>query len=156
MSKEEAERQQQSRSMGAASADTTKSSQGLQDLSAERTMQAAEKQATKGGPEPQVGTLSTMQDPTDTSSPGGASTLPVVEEVGEAGSTEGQSRRSLTNHEPPPLEKDGDAVTSGNGQGIADASCSGKNSQRPASPKGKGKEKEHVRERGRRLFQFRR
>lgn len=154
MSKEEAERQQQSHSQGTASVEMSRPSQGFRRSSVERTMQAAEKQAAKDGPEPQERTLSTVQDITDATGPGGASTLPVVEEVGEAGSTEGQSRRSPTNHRSP-SEKDRDAVTNSNDQAEAGASYAG-SSQHPAPPKGKGKEKDQVRERGKRHFHIKR
>ncbi|KAL1998830.1 hypothetical protein VTN02DRAFT_5506 [Thermoascus thermophilus] len=154
MSKEEAERQQHSHSQGTASAEMSRPSQGFRRSSVERTMQAAEKQAAKDGPEPQDRTLSTVQDITDATSPAGASTLPVVEEAGEAGSTEGHSGRSLTNHRYP-SEKDRDAVTNSNDQAEAEASYAG-SPRHPALPNGEGKEKDQVRERGKRHFHIKR
>ncbi|KAH8703946.1 multicopy suppressor of stt4 mutation [Talaromyces proteolyticus] len=96
MSKEEAERLQQSRANEITSEDTTRVSEGMQrDSSVEQTMQAAENEARQSGPEPHTRTLATMWDPHDINSIGGPSTLPIVDEAGEAASQKsGRSRRA--------------------------------------------------------------
>ncbi|GAD92260.1 multicopy suppressor of stt4 mutation [Paecilomyces variotii No. 5] len=107
MSKEEAERQSQARASSEPNVDPARG-QGFHEPAVERTMRAAEKQAAKDGPEPQTRTLTTMRDPTDASSVG-PSTLPVVQEDGEVGSTgsAGQNERSPVDIPPPVPEKDG-------------------------------------------------
>ncbi|PLB51686.1 SAICAR synthase-like protein [Aspergillus steynii IBT 23096] len=93
MSKEEAERHRESRVSEQRSS------------SVERTMQAAEKEAAKDVSIATPRTLSTVRDPAD---PGGsvpASTLPIVDEAGEASSVGGQSQHSRQGPSPVP-EKD--------------------------------------------------
>jgi 1-phosphatidylinositol-4-phosphate 5-kinase len=91
MSKEEAERLQQARAQN--STDATGPSHGLRRESVERTIQAAENEALRTGPEPTARTLSTMWDPQDIHSVSGPSTLPIVDEAGEAASQKsGRSR----------------------------------------------------------------
>lgn len=95
MSKEEAERLQQARASEQASEDITRATEGLRRESVERTMEAAENEARHSGPEPHTRTLATMWDPQDVNSPNGPSTLPIVDEAGEAGSQKsGRSPKS--------------------------------------------------------------
>ncbi|KAL4894234.1 hypothetical protein BDV59DRAFT_16156 [Aspergillus ambiguus] len=96
MSKEEAERCRESRAQGRPSAERTPS--------VERTMLAAEKEAAKESSVTQPRTLSTVRDPTDTPGAGPASTLPIVDEAGEASSVGGQSQHSRQG--PPVVDKD--------------------------------------------------
>ncbi|KAL1962735.1 hypothetical protein VTN77DRAFT_9189 [Rasamsonia byssochlamydoides] len=112
MSKEEAERLERSRGQENASQDLSRTSQGFRPSDAERAVQAAQDEAAKTGPEPRARTISTMWDPQDVHSPNGPSTLPIVEEAGEAASEKSSGR----NNSPPqqstsPSEKDsrGDA-----------------------------------------------
>lgn len=94
MSKEEAERLQQARDNGATSEEISRVSEGIRRESVERTMQAAENEARNSGPEPHARTLATMWDPNDINSLTGPSTLPIVDEAGEAGSQKsGRSRQ---------------------------------------------------------------
>ncbi|PIG89504.1 phosphatidylinositol-4-phosphate 5-kinase its3 [Aspergillus arachidicola] len=86
MSKEEAVRCRESRQLGRTSAERTPS--------VERTIQAAEKEAAKDVSFTHPRTLSTVRDPTDTNSTGPTSTLPIVDEAGEASSVGGQSQHS--------------------------------------------------------------
>lgn len=67
--------------------------------SVERHMQAAEKEASKDVSETHPRTLSTVWDPADAAGPGPTSTLPIVDEAGEASS---QHSRQGT---PPDTEK---------------------------------------------------
>lgn len=99
MSKEEAERHRVSRAMGRHSAERT--------ASVERHMQAAEKEASKDVSQTHPRTLSTVKDPADVSGAGPASTLPIVDEAGEASSVGGQSQRSQSRQtQEPNREKD--------------------------------------------------
>lgn len=86
MSKEEAVRCRESRQLGRTSAERTPS--------VERTMQAAEKEAAKDVSLTHPRTLSTVRDPSDTTGTGPTSTLPIVDEAGEASSVGGQSQHS--------------------------------------------------------------
>ncbi|KAF7590146.1 Phosphatidylinositol-4-phosphate 5-kinase [Aspergillus hancockii] len=95
MSKEEAVRCRESRQLGRASAERTPS--------VERTMQAAEKEAAKDVSVTHPRTLTTVRDPTDTAGTGPASTLPIVDEAGEASSVGGHSQHSR--HGPPPASE---------------------------------------------------
>ncbi|KAJ9212672.1 hypothetical protein DTO166G4_5743 [Paecilomyces variotii] len=112
MSKEEAERQSVARASGEPNVDPARG-QGFHEPAVERTMRAAEKQAVKDGPEPQTRTLTTMRDPTDASSTGGPSTLPVVQEDGEAGAGQHEQERSQVDVPPPVPEKDGQGQANG-------------------------------------------
>lgn len=97
MSKEELERHRESRAMGRQSAERTSS--------VERHMQAAEKEASKDVSQTHPRTLSTVRDPADATGSGPTSTLPIVDEAGEASSVGGQSQHSR--QEPPQVsEKD--------------------------------------------------
>lgn len=96
MSKEEAERHRESRALGRPSTERTPS--------VERTMQVAEKEASKDVSITHPRTLSTVRDPADANTPGPSSTLPIVDEAGEASSVGGQSQHSRQG--PPPPEKD--------------------------------------------------
>ena len=93
MSKEEAERHRESRVSEQRSS------------SVERTMQAAEKEAAKDVTIANPRTLSTVRDPADPSGSVPASTLPIVDEAGEASSVGGQSQHSRQGPSPVP-EKD--------------------------------------------------
>lgn len=92
MSKEEAERHRESRVSEQRSS------------SVERTMQAAEKEAAKDVLIANPRTLSTVRDPADPDGSVPASTLPIVDEAGEASSVGDQSQHSRQG--PPPPEKD--------------------------------------------------
>lgn len=95
MSKEEAERLQQARANAQTSEDKTRVSEGVRRESVERTMEAAENVARHSGPEPHTRTLATVWDPQEANSVSGPSTLPIVDEAGEAGSQKsGRSPRS--------------------------------------------------------------
>lgn len=96
MSKEEAERYRESRALGRPSAERSPS--------VERTMLAAEKEAAKEPSITQPRTLSTVRDPTEAPGPGPASTLPIVDEAGEASSVGGQSQHSRQG--PPVVDKE--------------------------------------------------
>lgn len=94
MSKEESERHRESRAMGRPSAERTPS--------VERTMLVAEKEASKDVSITHPRTLSTVRDPSDANTSGPTSTLPIVDEAGEASSVGGQSQHGA----PVPPEKD--------------------------------------------------
>ncbi|KAF9888450.1 Phosphatidylinositol-4-phosphate 5-kinase [Aspergillus nanangensis] len=118
MSKEEAERHQESREMGRPSAERTPS--------VERTMLAAEREASKDGSvAAQPRTLSTVREPGDTAGTGQASTLPIVDEAGEASSVGGQSQHSrqgppqVIDKELPPLPNHHTSHLAGREQAIA-------------------------------------
>ncbi|THC93344.1 hypothetical protein EYZ11_007170 [Aspergillus tanneri] len=83
MSKEEAERRRES--WGSAE---------HRPSSVERTMQAAEREAAKDVSVAHPRTLSTVRDPADPSGSVPTSTLPIVDEAGEASSVGGQSQHS--------------------------------------------------------------
>lgn len=90
MSKEEAERRRESRTSGRPSGERRES----QSSSVERTMQNAEKEAAKDVSVTHPRTLATVWDPADANGPGPTSTLPIVDEAGEASSVGGQSQHS--------------------------------------------------------------
>ncbi|PGH00987.1 hypothetical protein AJ79_08051 [Helicocarpus griseus UAMH5409] len=91
-SKEEAERERQSKEQGPTSMDGIPVSHAHPRMSVDRVMERAERDAIRSSktlatdPEPQQHVLTTIRAPS-TDMPGGTSTLPVVEEVGEAAST---------------------------------------------------------------------
>lgn len=85
MSKEEAERHRESKVLGRPSTERTPS--------VERTMEAAEKEASKDVSATHPRVLSTVWDPADATAPGPTSTLPIVDEAGEASSVGGHSQR---------------------------------------------------------------
>ncbi|KKZ63411.1 1-phosphatidylinositol-4-phosphate 5-kinase [[Emmonsia] crescens] len=99
MSKEEGERERQSREQGQTSMDGTALSHAHPRSSIDRVMERAERDAAKSGrnlatdPEPNQHILSTIRA-TSSDMPGVTSTLPVVEEVGEAGSTGSKGGRN--------------------------------------------------------------
>ncbi|XHG09252.1 1-phosphatidylinositol-4-phosphate 5-kinase Its3 [Aspergillus wentii] len=107
MSKEEVERHRESRAMGRESAERSSS--------VERTMQAAEKEASKDVSITHPRTLSTVRDPADANGSGPTSTLPIVDEAGEASSVGGHSQHSRRG--PPVPEKDLPALPHENGHG---------------------------------------
>lgn len=85
MSKEEAERHRESKALGRPSTERTSS--------VEKTMEAAEKEASKDVSVTQPRVLSTVWDPADANAPGPTSTLPIVDEAGEASSVGGHSQQ---------------------------------------------------------------
>ncbi|ODH50068.1 hypothetical protein GX48_03747 [Paracoccidioides brasiliensis] len=99
MSKEEAERERHSKEQGYTSMDGTALPHAHPSSSIERVMERAERDAARAGrnlatdPEPHQHILSTIRS-TSSDMPGVTSTLPVVEEVGEAASTGSKSRGS--------------------------------------------------------------
>ena len=95
MSREEAERLEQARANGQTTEEKVKNTEGIRTESVERTMEAAEDMTRNTGPEPHTRTLSTMWDPQDVNS-----TLPIVDEAGEAASQRsGQSPRARARSE---------------------------------------------------------
>lgn len=107
MSSEEAERRRLSKASVRASGEKRPSSRSS---SVERTMHAAEKEAAKDVSITHPRVLSTVWDPADSGGPGPASTLPIVDEAGEASSVGGQSSHSRHGHptdkELPPIPND--------------------------------------------------
>ncbi|PWY67523.1 SAICAR synthase-like protein [Aspergillus heteromorphus CBS 117.55] len=111
MSKEEGERHREARAMGRPSAERSES--------VERTMQAAEKEASKDISTAEPRTLSTVRDPGDPSTVA-PSFLPIVDEAGEASSVGGHSQHSR--HRPSSaaaLDKELPAVPQANGSPFA-------------------------------------
>ncbi|KAJ5624621.1 hypothetical protein N7510_000930 [Penicillium lagena] len=90
MSKEEAERRRESKASGRPSGER----RGSRSSSVERTMQNAEKEAAKDVSVTHPRTLTTVWDPADANGPGPTSTLPIVDEAGEASSVGGHSQHS--------------------------------------------------------------
>ncbi|KAJ5692152.1 hypothetical protein N7462_001575 [Penicillium macrosclerotiorum] len=108
MSKEEAERRRESK----ASVRPSNEKRRSRSSSVERTMQAAEKEAAKDVSVTHPRTLATVWDPADAGGPGPTSTLPIVDEAGEASSVGGHSSHSRHgNHlsdkdlPPPPVDE---------------------------------------------------
>lgn len=95
MSKEEAKRLEQAQADGQTPEEKAQRTEGIRSESVERTMEAAEDMTRKTGPEPQSRTLSTIRDTQDVNSVSGPSTLPIVDEAGEAASQ--KSSRSPRN-----------------------------------------------------------
>lgn len=91
MSQEEAERRRESKASARASGEKRPKSRSS---SVERTMQAAEKEAAKDVSITHPRVLSTVWDPADAGGPGPTSTLPIVDEAGEASSVGGHSTHS--------------------------------------------------------------
>lgn len=111
MSKEEAERHRESRAMGRRSERTS---------SVERHMQAAEKEASKDVSETHPRTLSTVWDPADAGGPGPTSTLPIVDEAGEASSQHSRQDPPLTSEKAlPPLPNSAGTQHTGKGKEAA-------------------------------------
>lgn len=106
MSSEEAERRRQSRASGPSGEKRPSS----RSSSVERIMQAAEKEAAKDVSLTHPRVLSTVWDPADAGGPGPTSTLPIVDEAGEASSVGGQSSHSRhgrpTDKDLPPVPND--------------------------------------------------
>lgn len=100
MSKEEAERLRETKEFERLSGEKRRTSRSS---SVERTMQAAEKEAAKDVSVTHPRVLSTVWDPADAGGPGPTSTLPIVDEAGEASSVGGQSSHSRHGR---PTEKD--------------------------------------------------
>lgn len=100
MSKEEAERQRETRASAGASGEKGPS----RSSSVERTLQAVEKEASKDVSITHPRTLATVWDPADAAGPGPTSTLPIVDEAGEASSVGGHSQQSR--HDTPRVDKD--------------------------------------------------
>lgn len=87
MSKEEAERRRESRASAMAEGEKRQS----RSSSVERTLHAAEVEASKDVSVTHPRTLATVWDPADAAGPGPTSTLPIVDEAGEASSVGGHS-----------------------------------------------------------------
>lgn len=102
MSKEEAERRDSR--VDAQDAPQQSMDKRSRSSSVERTMQAAEKEASKDVSVTHPRTLATVWDPADANGPGPTSTLPIVDEAGEASSLGGHSSHSR--HGPPASDKD--------------------------------------------------
>lgn len=102
MSKEEAERRRDSKASARQSGEKEK--RRSRSSSVERTMQAAEKEASKDVSITHPRTLATVWDPADAAGPGPTSTLPIVDEAGEASSVGGHSQHSR--HGRPGTDKD--------------------------------------------------
>ncbi|KAJ6009709.1 hypothetical protein N7499_004893 [Penicillium canescens] len=102
MSKEEAERHREAQEASAA-AQTSTDRGHSRSSSVERTMQAAEKEASKDVSITHPRTLATVWDPADAGGPGPTSTLPIVDEAGEASSVGGHSSHSRNG--PPASDK---------------------------------------------------
>ncbi|KAJ5116385.1 hypothetical protein N7456_000733 [Penicillium angulare] len=90
MSKEEAERRRESQVSARQSGEKRQS----RSSSVERTMHVAEKEAAKDVSVTHPRTLATVWDPADATGSGPTSTLPIVDEAGEASSVGGQSSHS--------------------------------------------------------------
>jgi 1-phosphatidylinositol-4-phosphate 5-kinase len=119
MSKEEAERRRESQ----ASARVVNEKRQSRSSSVERTMQAAEKEAAKDVSVTHPRTLATVWDPADAAGPGPTSTLPIVDEAGEASSVGGHSSHSrqgrrLSDKDLPPVPTDEHPPTSTKGKEI--------------------------------------
>ncbi|KAJ5738324.1 hypothetical protein N7493_001479 [Penicillium malachiteum] len=102
MSKEEAERRRQSRASNRQSGENRQS----RSSSVERTMQMAEKEAAKDVSVTHPRTLATVWDPADAAGPGPTSTLPIVDEAGEASSIGGHSSHSRHGRPGTGIDKD--------------------------------------------------
>lgn len=102
MSKEEAERRREAKTSGRPSGER----RGSQASSVERTMQNAEKEAAKDVSVTHPRTLATVWDPADANGPGPTSTLPIVDEAGEASSVGGHSQHSRQGQGQPASDKD--------------------------------------------------
>ncbi|KAJ5110939.1 hypothetical protein N7532_001474 [Penicillium argentinense] len=102
MSREEAERRRESRASTRPSGEGGK--RNSRSSSVERQMHAAEKEAAKDVSVTHPRTLATVWDPADAAGPGPTSTLPIVDEAGEASSVGGHSQHSRNG--PPVAEKD--------------------------------------------------
>ncbi|KAJ6032285.1 hypothetical protein N7540_003017 [Penicillium herquei] len=102
MSKEEAERRRQSRASDRQSGEKRQS----RSSSVERTMQVAEKEAAKDVSVTHPRTLATVWDPADAAGPGPTSTLPIVDEAGEASSIGGHSSHSRNGRPGTGIDKD--------------------------------------------------
>ncbi|KAJ5395472.1 uncharacterized protein N7487_009775 [Penicillium crustosum] len=124
MSREEAERRREeaeASTSGAPQQSTEKPRS--RSSSVERTMQAAEKEASKDVSVTHPRTLATVWDPADAGGPGPTSTLPIVDEAGEASSVGGRSSNSRhgtpgSDKELPPLPRDGPPATPSKGKEV--------------------------------------
>ncbi|KAJ5971061.1 uncharacterized protein N7479_000979 [Penicillium vulpinum] len=104
MSREEAERRRESRVSASGAPQQSTEKRRSRSSSVERTMQAAEKEASKDVSVTHPRTLATVWDPADAGGPGPTSTLPIVDEAGEASSVGGHSSHSR--HSPPSSDKE--------------------------------------------------
>lgn len=121
MSREEAQRRRESR----ASQGTRQSGEkrASRSSSVERQMNAAEKEAAKDVSITHPRTLATVWDPADASGPGPTSTLPIVDEAGEASSVGGHSQHSrngapVVDKDLPPVPRDDRSLSPGKGKGV--------------------------------------
>ncbi|KAJ5965924.1 hypothetical protein N7481_012638 [Penicillium waksmanii] len=120
MSSEEAQRRRESRaSQGTRQSGEKRTSRAS---SVERQMQAAEKEAAKDVSVTHPRTLATVWDPADAAGPGPTSTLPIVDEAGEASSVGDHSQHSrngapVTDKDLPPVPRDERPLPPGKGKG---------------------------------------
>jgi 1-phosphatidylinositol-4-phosphate 5-kinase len=123
MSKEEAERRRDSRHSASGVPQQSAEKRRSRSSSVERTMQAAEKEAAKDVSVTHPRTLATVWDPADASGPGPTSTLPIVDEAGEASSVGGHSSHSrnappAADKELPPVPNDAPPPTPSKGKEV--------------------------------------
>lgn len=124
MSREEAERRREEAEVSASGAPQQSTEKPRsRSSSVERTMQAAEKEASKDVSVTHPRTLATVWDPADAGGPGPTSTLPIVDEAGEASSVGGRSSNSrhgtpASDKELPPLPRDGPPATPSKGKEV--------------------------------------
>ncbi|CAG8095492.1 unnamed protein product [Penicillium salamii] len=123
MSKEEAEKRRDSRVSASGAPQQSTEKRRSRSSSVERTMQAAEKEASKDVSVTHPRTLTTVWDPADAGGPGPTSTLPIVDEAGEASSVGGHSSHSRNGHpaadkELPPIPGDAPPPPPGKGKGV--------------------------------------
>ncbi|CAI7668468.1 unnamed protein product [Penicillium bialowiezense] len=104
MSREEAEKRRDSRVSASGVPQQSTEKRRSRSSSVERTMQAAEKEASKDVSITHPRTLTTVWDPADAGGPGPTSTLPIVDEAGEASSVGGHSSHSRNG--PPVVDKE--------------------------------------------------
>lgn len=131
MSKEEAEQRRESKASVRPSGEKRPSSRSS---SVERTMQAAEKEASKDVSVTHPRTIATVWDPADANGSGPTSTLPIVDEAGEASSIGGQSSHSRhrpTDKDLPPVPTDDRPQPSSKGKEVDRGEAPTLNSSRP-------------------------
>ncbi|KAK4869794.1 hypothetical protein LT330_005518 [Penicillium expansum] len=123
MSREEAERRRDSRVSASGAPQQSTENPRSRSSSVERTMQAAEKEASKDVSITHPRTLATVWDPADAGGPGPTSTLPIVDEAGEASSVGGRSSHSrngppASDKELPPIPRDAPPPTPSKGKEV--------------------------------------
>lgn len=123
MSKEEVEKRRDSRISASGVPQESTEKRRSRSSSVERTMQAAEKEASKDVSVTHPRTLATVWDPADANGPGPTSTLPIVDEAGEASSVGGHSSHSrngasAADKELPPVPVDAPPPTPSKGKAV--------------------------------------